>query len=77
MRLSVKKYVPPPQDYFICRDAEGEELRVDLLVDGSIEVDDPNELVGTVVLCDYLNPYISLAMGARKPDPGAAAKEDH
>lgn len=65
MRLQVIRYCAD-FDYHLCRDAAGEEHRVDLMVSGCLPAQTtPQDLVGHVVEVDELTPYISIACRVR------------
>lgn len=56
------------QSVHICRDETGKERRIDFYADGGLDdkwADDPNELIGKVILADYDHPYISIAANVR------------
>lgn len=66
IRLTVEKYLSPPDDYHICRDEAGNTHRVDLLVGGSFpKSTTPQSLVGRLVSCQDLFPHMELAGGVR------------
>jgi len=50
--------------------------RIDLLVDGGVKVDSPQELVGQMVTVDELYPYIECASGVRIVQEVEAVREE-
>jgi hypothetical protein len=63
MKLNVISY-NEESDYHLCHDERGEVLRVDLMVSGSLPEDaTPQSLVGKVVVCEYVHPFLVLAEG--------------
>jgi hypothetical protein len=51
-------------NYHWCRDKRGEELRVDLMACGTLPEDTtPQSLVGKIVTCKYVYPFLVIAEG--------------
>lgn len=63
----------PVTDTYMCSDESGRKHRVELLVDGGLSgspADDDREwLIGRAVECDYLIPWIEIAMTVRLVEP--------
>lgn len=68
MILAVESH-DPVTDSYMCSDESGRKHRVDLLVDGGLsgtEVDASRAwLIGRTVECEYLIPFIEIAMTVR------------
>jgi hypothetical protein len=63
MKLKVISY-NEGSDYHLCHDERGEVLRVDLMVCGTLpKGTTPQSIVGKVVTCEYVHPFIVLAEG--------------
>jgi hypothetical protein len=59
----------PEDDYYLCREEDGTEHRVDLAVDNSHAVPENRAaLVGRWVWVDYLYPHIEIASGVQVLD---------
>lgn len=66
MKLKVKKYCGVPFMYHECIDTEGQEQRVDLLVNGDLPYRvDPELLVGKTVEVQRLHPAVEIAFGVK------------
>lgn len=62
--VTVKNYLPYPQNYFMCFGEDGVARRIDLLTSGCLpENIEPEELVGKQVSFEYTHPYIEMAEG--------------
>ena len=51
------------EDWYLCIDEKGDKRRMDLLVNGDIDVlEDRNSMIGKKVKIGYAYPYIEIAM---------------
>jgi len=65
MKLLIGEYVEIMHCHE-CTDEEGKKRFVDVTVDGGIGHDISNEdLTGRAVECEYVYPYVEIAMGVR------------
>ncbi len=74
MILAAESY-DPVTDTYMCSDESGRKHRVDLLVDGGLSdteaAADRAWLIGLTVECDYLIPWIEIAMTVRLVEQNA------
>lgn len=67
MKLEVIAYMPPPNDFHKCIDEKGKHRNVDIMVDGKL-TEHPEKYVGSIIECEYLVPYMEIAMGIQSPE---------
>jgi hypothetical protein len=66
---SLCKYDIHPYDHHICQDEDGEEYRIDLMVDGGFSDDfDPKSLIGKTVEISDMHTYLYIAHNVRVID---------
>lgn len=49
-------------DYFTCITEDGKQIQVDLLTDNNQIASDPISLIGKIVECENLHPFLYIAM---------------
>ena len=84
MKLKVVRQFRPDTDtnfgVYVCIDEDGVERNVDLIVghDGEFDIDedfDPESLIGLEVECDWLTPYVELAISPKLPTSAFSSKK--
>lgn len=61
MKLKVLKYIPE-HNLHECKDEKGMRRRVDIFVDGDLEGETRESIVGKTIECAYTFPYEEIAM---------------
>lgn len=57
-------------DAHICTPTDGSRQEyIDIMVDGGLGGETDESIIGKTISCDYIYPYISIAMGVKVEEP--------